>query len=148
MYPKELIDSLEAELTEIGFVPLKTTTQVADRLGSSQQGTQLLFINSLCGCAGTGARAGTQAALMDSKHQPNERLTVFAGIDEEATTQAFEYTKPYPPSAPAIALFKDGELVHFIERHQIKGYPAEVVAENLQTALEEHCQEPVSASVA
>ena len=134
------IASLEAELTEIGFQSLKTAEEVAKHFEKKPQGTTLLFINSVCGCAGTGARASVKIALESSACVPDHLVTVFAGIDEEATAQVFEYTKPYPPSAPAIALFSSGELVHFIERHQIKGYPAEALATDLQTALEQHCE--------
>ena len=139
MYPEELIASMEHELTTAGFVPLKTAAAVSDHM-SHQQGTTLLFVNSMCGCAGTGARLGMKIALEASNHQPNHVVTVFAEVDDEATKQVFEYTKPYPPSSPAIALFKDGALVHFMERHQIKGTPPEILAAELQSALEAHCQ--------
>ena len=134
MYP----EALEAELTEVGFQPLKTAQAVAQHLAAPQKGSTLLFINSLCGCAGTGARAGVSMVLDSSEHLPDHLVTVFAGVDDEATHQVFEYTKPYPPSAPAIALFKEGALVHFVERHQIKGVPVEDLAEELQAALDEH----------
>lgn len=139
MYPEELVVSMEHELTTAGFVPLKTAAAVSGHI-THQQGTTLLFVNSMCGCAGTGARLGMKMALKASKYQPDHLATVFAGVDEEAAVQTFEYTKPYPPSSPAIALFKDGALVHFIERHQIKGTPPEVLALDLQHALALHCQ--------
>ncbi len=139
MHPEELIAPMEAELIELGFAPLKTAEEVDKQLANDCQGTTLLFINALCGCAGTSARLGVRTAIEASAHKPDQLATVFAGIDDEAAAQVFEYTKPYPPSAPAIALFKDGELVHFIERHQIKGYPAEMLAADLQEALEVHC---------
>ena len=131
---------MEQELTAVGFVPLKTSQAMVDHM-ASHQGTTLLFINSMCGCAGTGARLGVKMALEASSRQPDHLATVFAGIDEEATAQVFAYTKPYPPSSPAIALFKDGTLVHFMERHQIKGNPPEMIAATLQQALEECCQQ-------
>lgn len=137
MYPEERVVSMEEELTEVGFVPLKTGKEIADHM-ASHQGTTLLFINSTCGCAGTGARLGVKRALEASSHQPDHLVTVFAGVDDEATAQVFAYTKPYPPSSPAIALFKDGALVHFMERHQIKGNPPELIAAALQEALEHY----------
>ncbi|MHA7877566.1 MAG: BrxA/BrxB family bacilliredoxin [Bacteroidota bacterium] len=135
---------MEEEITSIGFVPLKTATAVSDHM-AQYRGASLLFINSMCGCAGTGARLGLKMALEVSNHQPDHKITVFAGVDEAATTQIFEYTKPYPPSSPAIALFKDGALVYFMERHQIKGTPPEVLSLDLQHALMSHCQLPVVA---
>ena len=135
MYPEEQVVSMEEELTEVGFVPLKTGKEIADHM-ASHQGTTLLFINSMCGCTGKGARLGVKMGLEASSHQPDHLVTVFAGVDDEATAQVFAYTKPYPPSSPAIALFKDGALVHFMERHQIKGNPPELIAAALQEALE------------
>jgi len=139
MYPEALVASMEQELAEVGFVPLKTASEVTSHM-ANHQGTTLLFVNSMCGCAGTGAKLGMKMALEASSQQPNHSITVFAGVDEQATAQVFEYTKPYPPSSPAIALFKDGTLVHFIERHQIKGTPPEAIASDLQHALDTHCQ--------
>ena len=144
MYPEELVASMEQELTEVGFVSLKTAAAVTNHM-ANHRGTTLLFVNSMCGCAGTGARLGMKMALEASSQQPNHMITVFAGVDEQATAQVFEYTKPYPPSSPAIALFKDGALVHFMERHQIKGTPPEILAAELQSALEAHCQLPAVA---
>ena len=130
------LEALETELTDLGFRPLKTAEAVDRYLAVPQKGTTLLFINSLCGCAATGARAGVGMALADAARKPDQLVTVFAGVDDEATHRVFEYTKPYPPSAPAIALFRDGALVHFVERHQIKGIAPEELAEDLQAALE------------
>jgi putative YphP/YqiW family bacilliredoxin len=138
MYPEELVASMERELFEAGFVPIKTAKEMTNHI--VRQGTTLLFVNSMCGCAGTGARLGLKMALAASTHQPDHLITVFAGVDDDATAQAFEYTKPYPPSSPAIALFQEGELVHFVERHQIKGVPPEIIATALKDALETHCQ--------
>mmetsp|Transcript_4364 Transcript_4364/g.9892 ORF Transcript_4364/g.9892 Transcript_4364/m.9892 type:complete len:147 (+) Transcript_4364:2260-2700(+) len=142
MYQADIVASMEQELTEMGFILLKTAEVVTNHM-TNQQGTSLLFVNSMCGCAGTGARLGLKMALAASKHQPNHCITVFAGVDEHAAAKVFEYTKPYPPSSPAIALFKDGDLVHFVERHQIKGTPSEMIATDLQDALKIHCQRSV-----
>ena len=142
MYPEELVATMEEELIEAGFVPFKTAEVIEDHL-SNVPGTTLLFVNSVCGCAGTGARMGTLMALETSRQQPDHLVTVFAGVDEDATAQVFKYTKPYPPSSPAIALFKDGVLVYFMERHQIKGNPPELIAAALQEAIEQCCQEQV-----
>ncbi len=144
MYPEELVASMQEELTAVGFVPLKTAATVTDYM-ANRQGTTLLFVNSMCGCAGRGARIGVKMALAASNHQPDHLVTVFAGVDDQATARVFEYTKPYPPSSPAIALFKDGGLVHFVERHEIKGTPPEMIATALQDALEAHCQLPAVA---
>lgn len=135
MYPEELIAALEGELIEAGFVPFKTVEVIADHMKNAT-GTTLLFVNSVCGCAGTGARQGTLMALEASSHKPDHLVTVFAGVDDDAAAQVFEYTKPYPPSSPAIAVFQDGNLVYFMERHQIKGNPPELIAVALQEALE------------
>lgn len=135
MYPEELVTALESELIEAGFIAFKTAEAVKTHMNDAT-GTTLLFINSVCGCAGTGARMGTTMALAASSYQPDHLVTVFAGVDEEATEATFEYTKPYPPSSPAIALLKDGTLLYFMERHQIKGTPPELIAAALQEALE------------
>jgi putative YphP/YqiW family bacilliredoxin len=99
----------------------------------------LLVINSVCGCAAGAARPGVKLAVSRSTRKPDNLATVFAGVDMEATAKAREYTAPYPPSSPSIALFKDGELVHFIERHHIEGRPAEMIAEHLVDVFEEYC---------
>ncbi len=145
MYPEELIASMEKELIEVGFAPIKTAKAMKDHI-AHHQGTTLLFVNSVCGCAGTGARLGVKMALAASNHQPDHLVTVFAGVDDSATAQVFEYTKPYPASSPAIALFKEGELVYFVERHQIKGTPPEMIATALQEALAAYCQLPAVTS--
>ncbi|MEL6358317.1 MAG: BrxA/BrxB family bacilliredoxin [Bacteroidota bacterium] len=142
MYPQELVTALEEELIAAGFVPFKTAEVVKDHMQNAQ-GTTLLFVNSVCGCAGTGARMGTLMALQAVNQQPDHLMTVFAGVDDAAAEQVFEYTKPYPPSSPAIALFKDGVLVYFMERHQIKGNPPELIAAALQEALEACCEAQV-----
>jgi putative YphP/YqiW family bacilliredoxin len=144
MYPEELVASMEEELAEVGFKSFKTAKAMTDHM-ENHRGVTLLFVNSMCGCAGIGARLGIKMALQASNHQPNHLVTVFAGVDDQATAQAFEYTKPYPPSSPVIALFKDGELVYFVERHQIKGTPPETMATQLQDALGVYCHLPAVA---
>ena len=138
MYPEELVASMEAELTQVGFIPLKTAGQVTGHF-KNQQGTTLLVINSLCGCAGPDARTGIGEALANTTHRPDYLVTVFPGVDEEATTFLQQYIKPYPLSSPAIALLKGGEVVYFMERYQIKGEPAENIANNLLAALTRYC---------
>ncbi len=134
---QETIRAMEQALTEEGFLGLKTPRMVQDHMKACP-GLTLLFVNSLCGCAGIGARLGTKMALEQSTYPPHHLITVFAGVDEEATEEIFKYAKPYPPSSPSIALFKDGELVHFIERHQLKGVDPVVIAKEVQQALYTH----------
>lgn len=134
-YPEQLVAPFRAELTSAGFAELTSADQVDSTIPSSE-GTMLLVINSVCGCA-AGARPGVKLALNNSAKKPSSLVTVFAGQDTEATAQARKYTAPYPPSSPCIALFKDGKLAHFIERHHIEGRSAEMIAENLQMAFEE-----------
>jgi putative YphP/YqiW family bacilliredoxin len=136
MYPAEIVNPMKAELTAVGFEELVTPQKVDDAM--SQSGTTLLFINSVCGCAAGTARPGVKLAIQHAK-RPNHITTVFAGFDVDAVKQARSYTLPYPPSSPAIALFKDGQLVHFIERHHIEGRSAEMIAQNLIGAFEEYC---------
>jgi putative YphP/YqiW family bacilliredoxin len=138
MYPEALVNSIEAELTQAGFTPLKTARQVTDHF-TNQQGTTLLVINSMCGCAGPDARMGIVATLANTAHRPDYLVTVFPGVDEEATTHLQQYIKPYPLSAPAIALLKGDEIVYFLERYQIKGEPAENITNNLLAALTRYC---------
>lgn len=136
MYPEAIVKPMKAELTNVGFEELVTPDAV-DRAISSK-GTVLVMVNSVCGCAAGAARPGVKLAVHNAKH-PDKLTTVFAGVDVEATAQARKYFLPYPPSSPAIALFKDGKLVHFIERHHIEGRPAEMIAENLKMAFEQYC---------
>jgi putative YphP/YqiW family bacilliredoxin len=136
MYPEAIVKPMKAELTTVGFEEL-TTPDAVDRAISSK-GTTLIMVNSVCGCAAGAARPGVRLAIHNAKH-PDKLATVFAGVDVEATAQARKHFLPYPPSSPAIALFKDGKLVHFIERHHIEGRPAEVIAENLKMAFEQYC---------
>ena len=138
MYPEELVSPMRAELATIGFDELKSAEAVENHL-TEKKGTTLLVINSVCGCAAGTARPGVAMALHNSNKKPSNLATVFAGVDQEATAKAREYTLPFPPSSPSIALFKDGELVHFVERHHIEGRPAEMIAENLMDAFNEYC---------
>ena len=136
MYPEELVIPMKEELTENGFKDLTTTEQVVEALG--QKGTTLLVINSVCGCSAGAARPGVLYSLTGDK-KPDHLVTAFAGFDTEAVAEARKHMAPFPPSSPSIALFKDGELVHMIERHHIEGHPAGAIAANLQAAYEEFC---------
>ena len=138
MYPEELVVPMRSDLTEAGFEELKTAEAVDQHL-KDHKGTTLMVINSVCGCAAGGARPGVKMALAESDKKPDHLTTVFAGVDTEAVARAREYTLPYPPSSPAIALFKNGELVHFVERHHIEGRPAEMIADHLENVFEELC---------
>lgn len=138
MYPEELVRPMRAELTKIGFDELKSAVEVENHL-KEKSGTTLLVINSVCGCAAGTARPGVAMALNTATKKPTNLATVFAGVDQEATAKAREYTLPFPPSSPSIALFKDGELVHFVERHHIEGRPAEIIGEHLSGVFEAFC---------
>jgi putative YphP/YqiW family bacilliredoxin len=138
MYPEHLVSPMREELTRIGFNELKTAEAV-DALMKEHKGTSLVMINSVCGCAAGAARPGVTMSLDASTKKPSDLSTVFAGADIEAVAKMREYTLPYPPSSPAIALFKDGELVHMIERHHIEGRPAKMIAEHLEQVYEEFC---------
>ncbi len=137
MYPEMLAAPMREELTSVGFTQLLNADEVTSVL-NKKQGTQLLVINSVCGCAAGSARPGIRKSLENGK-KPSELITVFAGMEAEAVTKAREFLLPYPPSSPAIALFKDGELVHMIERHNIEGRSAQMIADNLQAAYNEYC---------
>lgn len=137
MYPPELVAPMKEDLTKVGFTELHTPEEV-DNAMATKEGTTLVVVNSVCGCAAGAARPGVKLSLRGDK-KPNNLTTVFAGVDADATARARQYFLPYPPSSPAIALFKDGKLVHFIERHHIEGRPAEMIAENLKMAFEEYC---------
>ena len=138
MYPEHLVAPMREDLVSAGFQELKTASEVETALKSS--GTTLLVINSVCGCAAGAARPGAKLALQRSKIKPTSIVTVFAGVDKDATQKAREFTLPYPPSSPAMALFKDGQLVHFVERHNIEGRNAEMIAQHLEATFEEYCQ--------
>ena len=140
MYPPQLVAPMKADLTNVGFQELLSAEDV-DNYMQNAKGTTLVMINSVCGCAAGAARPGVKAALQRSEVKPDNLVTVFAGVDREATEKMREYTLPYPPSSPAIAIFKDDELVHFIERHHIEGRSAEMIAQHLQMAFEEFCGE-------
>jgi len=136
MYPEMLVSPMRAELTDIGFTELKTENDVDNLM--SQAGTTLMVVNSVCGCAAGSARPAIRLAVKHNKI-PNHIATVFAGMEKEAADKARSYMLPYPPSSPSIALFKNGELVHMIERHHIEGRTAEMIAENLKAAFDEYC---------
>ena len=138
MYPEQLVAPMRTDLTMAGFKELKTSADVDSSL-KDQKGTTLVVINSVCGCAAGAARPGIKWALENSTKKPNNLTTVFAGVDKEAVAKAREYTLPYPPSSPAIALFKDGELVHFVERHHIEGRNAQMIGQHLVEVFEEYC---------
>ncbi len=138
MYPEQLVAPMRADLTTAGFKELKSSQEVDTEL-KDQKGTTLLVINSVCGCAAGAARPGIKWALEHSEKRPNHLATVFAGVDKEAVSKAREYTLPYPPSSPSIALFKDGELVHFVERHHIEGRNAQMIGQHLVEVFEEYC---------
>ncbi len=137
MYPIDLVRPMAQELNAVGFESLTTTDEVITSL-NQKQGTTLLVVNSVCGCAAANARPGVRIALQNSK-KPQNLVTVFAGVDKEATSKAREFLLPYPPSSPSIALFKDGRLVHMIERHQIEGRSAQMIADNLANAFNTYC---------
>lgn len=137
MYPPELVAPMKEELTQSGFEELLTPTDV-DQLLNEPKGTALVVVNSVCGCAARNARPAVRMAIDNSK-RPDKLTTVFAGVDADATQQARQYMLPYPPSSPAIALFKDGKLVHFLERHHIEGREASMIADNLTAAFDEFC---------
>lgn len=137
MYPIQLTTPMAKDLTDYGFEALTTPGEVEATL-EGMQGTALLVVNSVCGCAAANARPGAKMSLQGEK-RPDRLLTVFAGVNAEATGKAREYLLPYPPSSPSIALFKDGQLVHFLERRHIEGRSAEVIADNLRMAYEQYC---------
>lgn len=136
MYPAELVKPMREDLTSIGFKELHTEAEVDAAI--AQSGTTLVVVNSVCGCAAANARPGARISLQNAK-TPDNLVTVFAGVDREATEKARDYMVPFPPSSPSMALFKDGELVHMLERHHIEGRPAEMIAENLKDAFDEFC---------
>ena len=137
MYPEEMVAPMRADLTTAGVTELKTSAEVIEVL-TTTEGTTLILVNSVCGCAAANARPGVKLAIQNSK-VPNNIATVFAGVDVEATATARSFMEPYPPSSPSIALFKEGKLVHFVERHHIEGASPEVIAENLTGAFDEYC---------
>lgn len=137
MYPAEIVIPMKEELTENGFAELTTPQHVEETL--SQNGTTLVVINSVCGCSAGTARPGVLMAVHNSSKKPDHLTTSFAGFDIDAVRKLREHLLPYPPSSPSIALFKDGQLVHFIERHQIEGRSAQMIARNLIAAFDQYC---------
>lgn len=140
MYPPHLVAPMKAQLTDKGFQSLETAEAV-DNFMQNAKGTTLVVVNSVCGCAAGAARPGVLGALAYSDVKPDNLVTVFAGVDSEATAKMRDYLLPYPPSSPSIGIFRDGELVHFIERHHIEGRNAQMIGEHLIGAFEEFCQE-------
>jgi putative YphP/YqiW family bacilliredoxin len=137
MYPEQLVIPMSKDLTDVGFQSL-TQAEEVDQVINEMEGTALLVVNSVCGCAAANARPGAKMALQNEK-KPDNLYTVFAGVDREATERARDFLLPYPPSSPAIALFKDGKLVHFLERHHIEGRSADMIAQNLAAAFDAFC---------
>lgn len=137
MYPAELVAPMARDLTDHGFIALKTGQDVKNVIENSDE-PLLLVVNSVCGCAAANARPGAKMSLEHEK-APAELYTVFAGVDLEATQMARDLMLPYPPSSPSIGLFKNGKLVHMLERHHIEGKPADLIAQNLRAAYEQYC---------
>jgi putative YphP/YqiW family bacilliredoxin len=137
MYPEHLVKPMKEDLTSVGFQELVSPSEVDQTINNSE-GTLLVVVNSVCGCAAGNMRPGVKLSLNNDK-KPSKLTTVFAGVDTDAVAQARKYFLPYPPSSPSIALFKDGKLVHFLERHHIEGGSAVMIAENLTEAYNEFC---------
>ena len=136
MYPAELVKPMREDLTSVGFVELKDSSDVNTQVPSCE--TAVLIVNSVCGCAAANARPGVKHSLENEK-TPAKLFTVFAGVDKEATDAARSLMVPFPPSSPCIAIFKNGELVHMLERHHIEGRTAEIISENLKQAYDQYC---------
>jgi putative YphP/YqiW family bacilliredoxin len=137
MYPAQLVQPMKDDLTNVGFSQLTSAEEVDSTIANSK-GTLLMVVNSVCGCAAGNMRPGVKLSLQNDK-KPTHLTTVFAGVDTEAVAQARNYFLPYPPSSPSIALFQDGKLVHFLERHHIEGGTAAMIAENLTEAYKQYC---------
>jgi len=137
MYPEEFVLPMKAELVDNGFEDLTTAAEVENAV--KQKGTTLIVINSVCGCAAGACRPGVLMAVANATQKPDRITTSFAGFDIEAINKVRELHLPYPPSSPAILLFKDGQLVNMVERHQIEGRPAQVIAQHLISVFQEHC---------
>lgn len=138
MYPIEMTAPMAEELVRSGFEELKSGSEVQEKF-DNMEGTALVVVNSVCGCAAANARPGARISL-DNEIKPDQLYTVFAGVDLEAVNKAREYFLPYPPSSPSIALMKNGEIVHMLERHHIEGKPADMIANNLKQAYNEYCK--------
>lgn len=136
MYPEDIVKPMREDLTQVGIVETRTAAEVEENVKA--EGTTLVVINSVCGCAAANARPAVKMATQHAK-VPSRMITAFAGNDTEAVNKARQMMAPFPPSSPSIALFKDGNLVHMIERHHIEGRPAEMIAENLTNAFDEYC---------
>ncbi|MES1221143.1 MAG: BrxA/BrxB family bacilliredoxin [Bacteroidota bacterium] len=139
MYPEEIVIPMKEELTENGFTEMLSSEEVETQL--AKEGTTLVMINSVCGCSAGSARPGVLMAVANADIKPDFLTTSFAGFDLDAIKTLRQHLLPYPPSSPAIALFKNGQLVHFIERHQIEGRPAQIIARNLISAFEQYCDQ-------
>jgi putative YphP/YqiW family bacilliredoxin len=139
MYPEDLIAPMRSELTSVGFQEFRTAEAVENHL-KEHKGTTLIVINSVCGCAAGAARPGVRYAIEQSDAKPDTLATVFAGNDRDAVAKVREMHMPYPPSSPSMALFKDGELVHFIERHHIEGRNAKMIGDHLVEVFEHFCK--------
>jgi len=137
MYPAEIVLPMKEELTDNGFQDLLRPDDVEAAL--SKQGTTLVMINSVCGCSAGTARPGVIMSVSGAGKKPDQLTTTFAGFDIDAVKKVREHLMPYPPSSPAIALFKDGQLVHMIERHMIEGRSAQMIADNLSAAYDQYC---------
>jgi putative YphP/YqiW family bacilliredoxin len=137
MYPEAMVLPMKEDLTNVGFEQLIDSDSV-DQFLTQESGTLLVVVNSVCGCAAGNMRPGVKLSLQHSK-KPEILTTVFAGVDTDAVSQARKYFLPYPPSSPSIALFKDGKLVHFLERHHIEGGSAQMIAANLAAAYDAYC---------
>lgn len=137
MYPEELVAPMRQDLTSVGFEQL-TSPEAVDAAIKENEGTVLVVVNSVCGCAAANCRPAVKMSIEHDK-KPAKLTTVFAGMEKEAVERARAYMMPFPPSSPSIALFKDGKLVHMIERHHIEGRAAEAIAENLKAAYDEFC---------
>lgn len=137
MYPEQIVIPMKEELTENGFLEMQTPDEVDSQL--AKPGTTLVVVNSVCGCSAGTARPGVLMAVQYADKKPDNLATSFAGFDIEAVDKLRQHLLPYPPSSPSVALFKDGQLVHFIERHQIEGRSAQMIAQNLIGAFEQHC---------
>lgn len=137
MYPPDLVAPMKADLVDAGYADV-TSSDIVDQYLNTNEGTTFVVVNSVCGCAAANARPAAKMATGNGK-KPDNFITVFAGFDGEAVNQVRKYCLPYPPSSPSMALFKDGQLVHFVERHHIEGVSAEMIAENVTAAFDEFC---------
>ncbi|MCC6600342.1 MAG: BrxA/BrxB family bacilliredoxin [Crocinitomicaceae bacterium] len=137
MYPPELVAPMRAELDSVGFTEVTTPQDIDAAVNSN--GTVLVVLNSVCGCAAGSMRPGVRLAVTSASKLPSKLVTTFAGVDREAVDRVRKYMLPYPPSSPSIALFKDGKLMHMVERHHIEGKTAEMISDNLKIAFDEFC---------